>query len=76
MYHDSICIDRPFVPDSFVNFFCRKDSSWIADEKEKDLKFNGSHFYVFAVCNDFHCLLIYFQSAHLVDLWIFLLSGI
>ena len=76
MDHDSICVDRPFVPDSFVDLFCRENSSWIADEKEKDLEFNGSHFYIFTVCIDFHCFLIDFQSAHLVDLWIFLLPGI
>ena len=54
MDHDSICVDRPFVPDSFVDLFCRENSSWIADEKEKDLEFNGSHFYIFTVCIDFH----------------------
>ena len=52
MDHDSICVDRPFVPDSFVDLFCRENSSRIADEKEKDLEFNGSHFYIFTVCRN------------------------
>ncbi len=46
MDHDSICVDGTFVPYSFVDLFCRENSSRIADEKEKDLEFNGSHFYI------------------------------